>query len=207
MSSNVYVGLLVALTVVLGYCFHLLTPLSYPGDTPYNQASIGRPLGDLSHIKSHACRTSEFSDAMFSTARRLRSPVAQLLLARSAPPAFNVDGCREAEDILVRRTREFYPSELTTPALRAQKRMWSDAMSHDFLRRVVAPNTRGGIVELVGLWRLKAAAAAAAAAGVGREQVFDGACDLSRCQRSCRAWRLQRHCSAGPRWPTYASGR
>lgn len=47
-------------------------------------------------------------------------------------------------------------TQLTTP-LRSQTRMWSDAMSHDSLGRVVAPDTRKGVVELVELWRIYAA--------------------------------------------------
>ena len=119
--------------------------------------------------------STEHSLALFSVIQRLGSPIAQLLLTSfSKNPIILVDDPREAEDILVRRNREFDRSGLTiqffkvllpkctiaqftTPELKAQKRLWSDVMNTDFLRRVVAPNIRDSGLELVDLWKLKAA--------------------------------------------------
>jgi hypothetical protein len=84
-----------------------------------------------------------------------------------------VDDPREVEDILLRRTREFDRSSLTTqwfrpllphstiaqdttPQMKAQKRLWSDVMGADFLRRVVAPNVARAVGDLIDLWALKA---------------------------------------------------
>ncbi|KAH8900487.1 cytochrome P450 [Thozetella sp. PMI_491] len=114
---------------------------------------------------------------MFSIAQRLGSPIAQLLLTSfAANPIILVDDPREVEDILVRRNREFDRSALTTqffdtllprstlaqfttPELKAQKRLWSEVMNVDFLRRVVAPNIRTSAMEIVDLWRLKSSQA------------------------------------------------
>ncbi len=68
---------------------------------------------------------------------------------------------REIEDILVRRNKEFdksstaidtmgpiFPlgtlSQRTTPELKAQKRLWADVMSNDFLHTAVAPQDSQG---------------------------------------------------------------
>lgn len=187
---------LVAAAALLAICYiyRLLLPRPPLPGIPHNPASTRRLFGDMGAAKALGRQTGEMSAAIFHIARNImqqhqpadtpyKIPIAQLLVPSFLPGTgahvVVVDDAREAEDILVRRNREFDRSELTaqffrpvfprstiaqptTPALRAQKRLWSDVMGADFLRRVVAPNICGAAEEVVELWRIKAAAAAEA---------------------------------------------
>ncbi|KAK3938644.1 cytochrome P450 [Diplogelasinospora grovesii] len=165
---------LIALSLILlglGWFYWKLFPRPLPG-IPYNPDSLGRPLGDLHEIKRQAKLSGEPSQGLFDAADRLGSPIVQLLLTKFSAPLVIVNDPREVEDILIRRNKEFDRSELTTqffkpmlpsctiaqlttPALKAQKRLWSDVMSTDFLRRVVAPRVHGAALEMVELWRAR----------------------------------------------------
>ncbi|KAK6210825.1 hypothetical protein LQW54_005873 [Pestalotiopsis sp. IQ-011] len=46
--------------------------------------------------------------------------------------------------------------QYTTPKLKAQKRLWADVMSSEFLHKAAAPNIHKSTLELLELWRLKA---------------------------------------------------
>ena len=161
---------------VLRYLFcRLMYPKPLPG-IPYIESSLDRILGDLPQIKSHSRMTKETTEGMFAVAKRLGSPIAQLIF-----PVFQsrriviVDDPREAEHILCHRHHEFdrsivtsqfwlplFPhstiAQATTPKLKAQKRLWAGTMNTKFLDRVVAPNMWYASMELVDLWRLKAVA-------------------------------------------------
>ncbi|KAK1752700.1 cytochrome P450 3A24 [Echria macrotheca] len=150
-----------------------LYPKPLPG-IPYNEASAHRLMGDIPDWFPLIKQTHEFSDSMLNiTTRKLGTPIAQLLFPNIRKPLVVVDDAREIEDILVRRGKEFdkaptalglfgpmFPratlSQYTTPALKAQKRLWADVMSPDFLKRVAAPNIHKATCELLDLWRLKA---------------------------------------------------
>jgi len=153
------------------YTFYRLYPNPVPG-IPYNPRALRRPLGDLPDIKAYGKRTREQTEALFMVTKELNQPIAQLLLPSFRGPIVVLNDAREAEDIFVRRSREFDRSYITTqffspmlpkctiaqettPALKTQKRIWSDVMTTDFLRSVVAPNIRVAALELVDLWRLR----------------------------------------------------
>lgn len=171
-STTALVGTFAVLSLVY-YLYRLVLPKPFPG-IPYQPHAVKSILGDLPEIKRNAQETGEPSMAMFSVARRLGTPICQLLLTSLVPPVILLDDPREIEDVLVRRNREFDRSPLsvdlfrahfprstiaqyTTPGLKAQKRLWSDVMSADFLRRVVAPNIHLAAAELMELWKLKVA--------------------------------------------------
>ncbi len=171
MGVNLYYLIPGVVLASLAYFLYRLYPVPSPG-IPYNPVSAGRMLGDAVDVKKGV---DEPSSAFFSIPQRLGSPIAQMLITSFTPkPVILIDDIREAEDILIRRNREFDRSKLTTvffdtllpkstlaqfttPELKAQKRLWSDVMSTDFLRRVVAPNIRESALELVELWRLRTA--------------------------------------------------
>ncbi|KAL2270796.1 hypothetical protein VTJ83DRAFT_167 [Remersonia thermophila] len=164
--------------VVLGLALLLrkLYPKPYPG-IPYNEASAKRLTGDVMEIVPIMKETNELSAAIFAvTTRKLGVPIAQFLFPGVRKPLIVLEDPREIEDILVRRHKEFdkaaidvevfgamFPratlAQYTTPELRAQKRLWADAMSVDFLRRVAAPNIYKCTLELLELWGLRAAQA------------------------------------------------
>ncbi|GAB1316313.1 hypothetical protein MFIFM68171_06523 [Madurella fahalii] len=157
---------------LLGYVYWGLFPVPLPG-IPYDVKSSKRLLGDLNQIKEQGRLSREITEGMFAVARRLRSPIAQLLGTAWSRKIVVVDDAREAEDILTRRHQDFdrsmvtsqffipmFPhstiSQATTPGLKAQKRLWSGVMSPAFLDGVVAPHIQQSAQELVELWRLRA---------------------------------------------------
>ena len=106
--------------------------------------------------------------------RKLASPIIQLFINPLGRPWVFVDDPREAEDILLRRNKEFDRSHVsmdtiglimphctivkhTGPQWKNQRRLWIDIMTPDFLRRVVAPKIHQSASELVELWQLKSA--------------------------------------------------
>ncbi|KAK0724423.1 cytochrome P450 [Lasiosphaeris hirsuta] len=177
MAYNVYLIVGASIALSLGYAFWRLLPVPLPG-LPHFPESTKRMFGDGPTVKGMGQRTREPSAAVFALCRNLGSPVVQFLLTSITTPSIVIDDPREVEDILLRRNKEFDRSELTThlfsqilphstlaqlttPALKAQKRLWSDVMHPDFLRRVVAPNLQTAARELVELWTLKAERAGA----------------------------------------------
>lgn len=165
--------------------YRSLFPVPLPG-IPYNVEATRRPLGDVGQIKARGRITRETTEGMFAVARQLGSPIAQLLLTSFSRKVVVVDDPREAEDILTRRNREFdrsvltsqffvplFPrstiSQPTTPALKAQKRLWAGAMRTAFLDRVVAPNIHAAGKELIELWRIKVAQADGSCFEVSRD--------------------------------------
>ncbi len=187
MSTYLSIAGLVLLS--LGYLIWKLYPTPLPG-IPYTAASTRRLLGDIADIKAQTHRTGESSLAVMQVARRLGSPIAQLLTTSFGKSVIIIDDAREVEDILLRRNREFDRSPLTaeffksllphstivqptTPHLKAQKHQWSDVMGVGFLRRVVAPNIQKSAVEVVALWLLRAVQAGGAPFAVDHD--FDHA--------------------------------
>ncbi|KAI0204044.1 cytochrome P450 [Astrocystis sublimbata] len=120
--------------------------------------------------------TGENSSSIFAaTTQALNAPLAQLLFPGLAfrAPLIILEDARTIEDILLRRQKEFdkapmaldllspmFPrgtlSQYTTPALRAQKRVWADVMSREFLEKTAAPGIWKATIELLELWRLRA---------------------------------------------------
>lgn len=169
-----YLALLTAVIVgFVTWLYWMLLPRVYP-EVPYRKASAKRLLGDLPVLAAYSQRTRQYSRALAAIPQELGVPFAQFLTTKFDAPTFVVNDPREVEDILLRRNREFDRADVTiamfksllpectiaqhtTPKLRAQKRQWADVMNTDFLRRVVAPQIREAGVDLIKLWRLKAA--------------------------------------------------
>ncbi|KAK0708046.1 cytochrome P450 [Lasiosphaeris hirsuta] len=172
MAPSVYLVAPLAVISFVGWFYWKLFPTPLPG-IPYTVSSLNRVMGDALGIKENARVSRESSAGIFAIGRKLGSPIAQVLITSFSASLVIVDDPREAEDILIRRNREFDRSplttklfkpmlphstlsQMTTPALKSQKRLWSDVMGGDFLRRVVAPNIHIAALELVELWRIKA---------------------------------------------------
>lgn len=184
---NCAFGFLVVVLVVI-WLRRKLTPKPYPG-IPHNEESVRRITGDIPDLVPIIEATNEFSNTLFTvTTQKLGVPIAQLLFPGIRKPMVIIEDPREIEDILVRRNKEFdkapmaidmfapmFPNstlgQYTTPELRAQKRLWQDVMNIDFLRKAAAPNIHKAALELVDLWRLKAAS-------VYKDQAFEVHDDL-----------------------------
>ncbi|KAK3986195.1 cytochrome P450 [Cladorrhinum sp. PSN332] len=172
MALNTYLAAAASSAVFLiGYFIWNLYPKPLPG-APHFPESTKRLLGDGKYIKTTQLATKEPSETIFGLNRKIGLPLFQLLITKFGSPSFVLNDPREIEDILVRRNKEFDRSsmtadlfkqilpqttlsQLTTPTLKAQKRLWSDVMNPDFLRRVVAPNLATSAQELVKLWQVK----------------------------------------------------
>ncbi|CAP67124.1 uncharacterized protein PODANS_1_21440 [Podospora anserina S mat+] len=161
---------LLALIVIFGR--KKLYPKPYP-QIPYNAHSAKRIMGDLPDLIPAIKATKANSESIYRiTTQKLGSPIAQLLLPGN--PMIILSDPYEIERIL--RSNQFDKSawslsvvgplfskatlsQLTTPELKAQKRLWGDVTGLDFLKRTAAPKSYSSTVELVELWRLKATTA------------------------------------------------
>lgn len=172
MESSTHLAVAFGLLSLLYYLYTLVLPRPL-GYIPYEPQNARRPFGDMPSIVRLGRQTGSLSPGMFDIARRLHTPLAQVLTPGFTDPFLVLNDPREIEDILLRRNREFDRSptttrlfaplvphstlaQLTTPSLRAQKRLWADAMNADFLRRAVAPNIHAAALDLVELWTLRA---------------------------------------------------
>ncbi|KAI1359418.1 cytochrome P450 [Xylaria arbuscula] len=149
-----------------------LYPKPYPG-IPYAKAPTAGLIGDVLDLLSAIQESNEVADSMFAVStRKLGTPISQVIFPRFREPLIVVDDPYEVEDILMRRHSEFDKSpmavdiftpmfahgtlsQFTTPQLKAQKRLWAEAMNTSFLRQAVAPRVHETILDLVHLWRLK----------------------------------------------------
>lgn len=186
-----FLGLL--LLSYLAYQRALPKPL--PG-IPYNKAAAASILGDLPELWGQL-RTRDLRAWFGSLARRLDSPIVQVfgrpslgLRQRAQRPTLIVSDFRTAQDILLRRTKEFdrpphhvavlrgvirhhHIAMLTSdPQFRRNKELVKDLMTPNFLHTVNAPEIWRNAVLFVDLWRLKARIAG------GRP--FDATEDVSR---------------------------
>ncbi|KAI0966617.1 cytochrome P450 [Xylaria arbuscula] len=161
-----------AITIVV-MALRKLYPTPYPG-IPYNEESAKRIAGDIPSLVPIIQATNEFSSSVFAVStQKLGTPIAQLLFPGIRKPLIILEDPREIEDIVLRRNKEFdkaptainifapmFPhasiSQYTTPKLKAQKRLWADVMSAEFLRKAAAPKIHKATIELLELWNLKA---------------------------------------------------
>lgn len=158
-----------------------LYPRVLPG-VPHNRRHVKVLFGDMSAVADYAAKTGcTQSEAVFDVVNRgpTQSPIAQLLTPSFMPSTIlMIDDPREVEDILRRRGREFDRSSMTaaffepllprasisqftTPDLKAQKKLWADSITSDFLTNIVAPHACRTASRLVEIWRLKASSGVA----------------------------------------------
>lgn len=103
---------------------------------------------------------------------KLRSPIIQLFTRPLAKPWVVITDFREAQDILLRRTKEFDRSDMVGDAFLGlmpehhifmktndifkRNRQWlKDLMTHDFLHQVAAPRIYTAFADLARLWEEK----------------------------------------------------
>lgn len=168
----------IACCVLLGLLFWILD-LAYPrpyAGIPYSKQAAKRLLGDVPDFVKFIQSGQDPAHFGIAQCRKLNSPLIQVFLRPFSRPFIFLDDDREVEDILATRTKEFdrAPSTVgafkpffkhssilkqTTSAWRAQRRLWADTMSTDFLRRVAAPKMHKYALELVELLKTKTAIA------------------------------------------------
>ncbi|CAH0051881.1 unnamed protein product [Clonostachys solani] len=188
MAAYWVVGLSLAASIAIIRWWLLPKPYPY---IPYNKQSASRITGDIPDLVPVMKECNQVSHSMFTiTTRKLGTPIAQLLFPNIRRPFVILEDPREIEDILLRRGKEFdraatpsaifqpmFPqatvAQFTTPKLKAQKRLWADVTSAEFLHKAAAPNIYKATIELLEYWRLKAAT-------VYKDQAFNVHVDFQR---------------------------
>ncbi|QUC18263.1 uncharacterized protein UV8b_02504 [Ustilaginoidea virens] len=163
---------LIGLAILAAYLYRLAYPWPYKG-IPYNRRSARRLLGDIPDLIQFVKEGNDSDQFALEQCRKLNSPIVQLFFWPFCRPLIFVEDIQQVESIVCSRGGEFdrAPStitafrpfvptssilKLTTPEWRAQRRLWKDAMSGDFLRRVVARRMYHTSLELMHLLKTKA---------------------------------------------------
>jgi hypothetical protein len=165
--------LLILLSVGLWRLYQALLPKPLPG-IPYNHASACSILGDIPGYLRASRKTREPITWLLKQASATGSPISQFFLEPlGGRPFVAVTDFREAQDILMRRGKEFDRSDILSNTLgvplphhhivrktdagwRSQRRLLQDLMLPSFLHNVAAPNIYSSMENLVQLWRAKA---------------------------------------------------
>ncbi|XXG96005.1 hypothetical protein Hte_002282 [Hypoxylon texense] len=169
----------VALGIVLlaGYAvYRAALPRPIAG-IPYHKSSAARISGDALAMIKHSHQYGTVFDWMAEQAVALNSPIFQLFLKPFSNPVVFITDPREAQDILLRRTKDFDRSRFfrdvfggtvphchviqpTNDKFRQGRRLLADTMATPFLNTVAAPLLHRHTLHLMELWRVKNNAAA-----------------------------------------------
>ncbi len=166
--------LLVAMSV-LSVLYWLALPRALPG-IPYHKKSCRNILGDLPKLLDYVKKTSDPFEWFSLQCVELASPIVQVWIKPLGAAVVVLSDFREAEDILLRRTKEFDRAPFmkdvfkgtgplhsirmsTDETFKAQRKIFMDTMSPAFLHKVAAPQIYSATVDLVQLWRIKASLA------------------------------------------------
>ncbi|KAI5200906.1 cytochrome P450 [Aureobasidium subglaciale] len=163
-----------AISLTLIYVlYRAVLPKPIPG-IPYNKKAANSIFGDvpewLNYIKQN---NGQALNWWHREMEKHDSPIIQLFLDPFGPPAVVVADFREAQDVLLRRHKEFDRSTIfekifsgtmphhhiwqkTGDVVRMQKRLLADTMMPAFLTEVAAPRIHEAMMDLVRLWDLKA---------------------------------------------------
>lgn len=165
---------LVLLFVALYALYRALLPKPIPG-IPYDKSAAHSILGDLPFML-RTIKTDGAITWFIAQARKHKAPLCQVLQPFGGKPFVLLTDFREAQDVLLRQSKVWDRSDFsiallsgmaphhhinlkTGPAWKAHRRLLPDLMTPAFLRDVAAPNIYQSAMQLVDLWRLRAAAA------------------------------------------------
>lgn len=140
---------------------------------PYNPDSTKRLFGDIPSLVKEVSSTGDMAGWIHKQAERSRSPVSQIFLKPLGRPTLLVSDFREAQDVLLHRSKEFdrsgFTKELfygvggnhhitmrTGPEWKGRRRLLQDLMSPGFLNNVAAPSIYASSLNVLRLWELKA---------------------------------------------------
>lgn len=152
------------------YRWLLPKPLS---GIPYNPESTRSLFGDIPSLVKEVSRTGDMAGWIHKQAERSRSPVTQVFLKPFGLPSLLISDFREAQDVLLHRSKEFdrsgFTKELfygvgrdhhitmkTGPEWKGRRRLLQDLMSPGFLNNVAAPSIYASSLNFLRLWELKA---------------------------------------------------
>ncbi|KAJ5217448.1 cytochrome P450 [Penicillium chermesinum] len=168
-NANVALGL-AATAIALYSLYSYLLPKPIPG-IPYNAAAAKNLLGDAPDMFRSVIVTKEIMAWMAEQSRKLNAPLCQVFVRPFARPWLLLADWHEAQDVLLRRGKDFdrsaFSSDLLAPAgafhirfktgdqWRAARKWLTDLMSPNFLNNVAGPAIYARTQDLVGLWQLK----------------------------------------------------
>lgn len=164
-------GILLLLSGIF-WLYRKALPKPIPG-IPHNKSNATRVLGDIPDALKWIFKHNAILSWVVEQCRIHDSPVVQCFMRPFDKPWVVVSDFREAEDIMIRRSREFDRSAFfgdvfinvlggcqvhmpTGNEWRAHRRLMNDTMSAAFLKGVVGPQVYSTASLTVELWKQKA---------------------------------------------------
>ncbi|KAH7035743.1 cytochrome P450, partial [Microdochium trichocladiopsis] len=148
-------------------------PKPLPG-IPFNEAATKLLLGDAAELRAIKQAGGRARAWVGQQTVKHNSPIAQVFLQPLGKPAVVLSDYREAQDILLRRGKEFdrggrnieafkgvlpwhhIAMKTSDPQFKKNRELVKDLMTHQFLNTVSAPEIYRNTVKFVDLWKLKA---------------------------------------------------
>ena len=109
MTSATAVAIVV---LACGLVYWLLLPRAIPGGIPFNEASKRSILGDIPKVTRYVKKHRDPFKWLALQCQELNSPIVQVWIRPGQGPKVIVCDFREAQDTLLRRTKEFDRSQL-----------------------------------------------------------------------------------------------
>ncbi|KAA8626468.1 CypX Cytochrome P450 [Pyrenophora tritici-repentis] len=151
--------------------YRWLLPKPIPG-IPFNPEATKSIFGDIPSLINHLKTHKTISDWILSHNTRHDSPIVQAFANLFGKPWVIISDYREAQDILMRRTKEFdkpdalsdiffsivpdhHAVQATNDAYRSQRKLLQDLMTPSFLHGVTASKLHNNFMDLIKLWTEK----------------------------------------------------
>ncbi|CAL3971619.1 unnamed protein product [Diplocarpon coronariae] len=187
-GASTYLLLLSSITTALYVLYRYLLPKPIPG-IPYNKRAIKSLLGDVLPMLKHIGETQELYTWITAQNVKLNSPIIQLFARPFSKPWVIVTDWREAQDILLRRTKEFDRSNFfgdifvglvpkhhismkTNDEFKQHRRWLQDLMTPAFLHKTAAPHIYNACLDMLQLWERKSE--------IAKEHPFNAPGDIYR---------------------------
>ncbi|KAI0401888.1 cytochrome P450 [Xylaria palmicola] len=182
----------VAILAVLYLAYRWALPKPIPG-IPYDESAKNNLLGNLPDMVSMLRTTGETRPFFTQHVQKHHSALTQIWLGPFVKPSLILSDAREAQDILLRRTREFdrgftdafvgvVPNHhigmtSSDPRFKGNRELVRDLMTPNFLHEVSAPQIYDKTMALVELWSVKARLGEGRPFNARRD-IFDAAIDI-----------------------------
>jgi hypothetical protein len=158
--------------VSLVLCYRWALPKPIP-DIPYNKEALKSIFGDASSMVEATKKTQEMFAWMMEQNVKQDSPIVQLFIRPCSKPWVVITDFREAQDIMVRRTKEFDRSKFfrdvsgaispkshfcmpTNSDFRQHRKWLQGTMGIGFLHDTASPHIYEAGLDLLQLWEQKA---------------------------------------------------
>ena len=155
-------------TVTAGFyqLYRMAMPHPIPG-IPYNKESAKRLLGDGRPMIKNAKATHEIFSWLREQNMNLHTPISQIFLKPFAKPTIIITDFKEAQDICLRRTKEFDRTtaqsnifagvvpehhigmKTADPRYKQHRRWLQDLMTPAFLHEIAAPHIQAAFEDLI----------------------------------------------------------